>query len=82
VVVKQTGASSVDLAVRVWISDAHLERRTYFRTIEACKLALDVAGIQIPFPHLQLFVDSVEERVWQRVAGLVGPGRGGPDDGV
>jgi small conductance mechanosensitive channel len=82
VVVKQTGASSVDLLVRVWIDDAGVERRTYFRAIEACKLALDAAGIQIPFPHLQLFVDSVEERVWRRVAGLVGPGRGGVGDGV
>jgi len=84
VVVKQTGASSVDLIVRVWINDAHIERRSYYATMEACKLALDEAGIQIPFPHLQLFVDSVEERVWKRVAGLVGPaaGRGGDGGGV
>lgn len=78
VVVKGTGASSVDLIVRAWINDAHIERRTYFRLMEASKLALDEAGIQIPFPHLQLFVDSVEDRVWKRMADLV---RAEPDRG-
>ncbi len=81
VVVKQTGASSVDLIVRLWINDANIERRVYYRAMEACKLALDEAGIQIPFPHLQLFVDSVEERVWNRLSGLVRPGAGGGDHG-
>lgn len=81
VVVKGTGASSVDLIVRVWINDAHIERRTYFRTMEASKLALDAAGIQIPYPHLQLFVDSVEERVWKRMEGIVASGRPGSDRG-
>jgi small conductance mechanosensitive channel len=79
VVVKGTGASSVDLVVRLWINDAHIERRTYFRAMEACKVALDEAGIQIPFPHLQLFVENIEERVWQRMAGLAGATR--PADG-
>ena len=28
-------------------------------------IALDDAGVEIPFPHLQLFVETVEDRVWQ-----------------
>ena len=38
--------------------------------VEASKLALDAAGIQIPFPHLQLFIDDVEERVIRKVVQL------------
>lgn len=72
VVVVQTGASSVDLSVRVWISDLSLERPIYAAVLEACKLALDDAGIQIPYHHLQLFVDRVEDQVWEKAAELVG----------
>ncbi len=65
VVATELGNSSVNLLVRVWMSDAKDERAVHFATIEACKLALDAAGIQIPFPHLQLFVDDVRPNVWQ-----------------
>lgn len=68
VVVDELGDSSVNLIVRVWIDDAEHEKATYFATIEACKIALDQAGIQIPFPHLQLFFDDVEERVVEKLA--------------
>ncbi len=68
VVVTELGDSSVNLEARVWIDDADLERPVYFRTIEAAKLALDAADIEIPFPHLQLFVDDVEQRVWDGAA--------------
>jgi len=71
VVVTELGNSSVDLLVRVWIADAKHEQPVKFRVVEACKLGLDAAGIQIPFPHLQLFVDNVEDRVWDRAADLV-----------
>jgi len=36
--------------------------------MEASKLALDAAGIQIPYPHLQLFVEDIDPRVWQQAA--------------
>lgn len=75
VVVTACGSSSVDLDVRVWVDDAGLERPTFHLVMERCKLALDRAGIQIPYPHLQLFVDSVEERVWTRTAELIGAAR-------
>ena len=36
--------------------------------MEAAKLALDEAGIEIPYPHFQLFLENVEDRVWQKLA--------------
>ena len=68
VVVKELGDSSVNLIVRVWVDDAEKEKKAYYDTIEACKVALDKAGIQIPFPHMQLFIDDVEERVVEKIA--------------
>jgi small-conductance mechanosensitive channel len=68
VVVKGLGASSIDLEVRVWICDAEVERPVYCRTVEACKKALDDAGIEIPFPHLQLFVDDVKPSVFRNAS--------------
>ncbi len=66
VVVTQLGSSSVDLIVRVWIEDAKDERQVFYRVMEESKLALDTAGIQIPYHHLQLFIENVEERVWEK----------------
>jgi small conductance mechanosensitive channel len=65
VVAAGLGDSSVDLTVRVWIAQAVDEVPVRFRVVEACKVALDKAGIEIPFPHLQLFVDDVTDRVWE-----------------
>lgn len=68
VVVQALGGSSVDLVVRVWVTDARQEMPTFNAVMEASKLALDAADIQIPYPHLQLFVDDVEERFLKKVA--------------
>jgi small conductance mechanosensitive channel len=68
VVVDELGDSSVNLVVRVWIKDAAKERTVFFKVTEASKLALDQAGIQIPFPHLQLFWDDVEDGVVKKLA--------------
>jgi small conductance mechanosensitive channel len=79
VVVEGLGGSSVNLSVRVWIDEMSMERLTFYRTLEACKLALDGAGIQIPYPHLQLFVEKVEDRVWDklgRLTAVAGSSRG------
>jgi len=70
VVVESLGDSSVNLLVRAWIETAEGLQRGTFAVVETSKLALDVAGIQIPFPHLQLFVDDVEERVIKKVVQL------------
>jgi len=68
IIVKGLGASSVDLEVRVWISRASDEPPIFARVVEASKLALDEADIEIPFPHLQLFLDDVRPAVWQGLA--------------
>ena len=65
VVVTALGASSVDLQVRVWIARASDEPPVRCAVVEASKLALDAAGIEIPFPHLQLFVEDVRGPVWK-----------------
>ena len=67
VIVSNLGGSSVDLLVRVWIEDAGDEKPTYANVLERSKLALDAAGIEIPFPHLQLFVDDVRPTVWDQM---------------
>jgi small conductance mechanosensitive channel len=70
VVVTQLGASSVDLIVRVWIEDAQDEKQVFYRVMEESKLALDAAGIQIPYHHLQLFIENVEDRIWEKAQQL------------
>ena len=80
VVAAELAGSSVNLLVRVWIDEPELERSVFYGTLEACKLALDRAGIQIPYPHLQLFVDDVEDRVWNKlgaIPALAGGAKGG-----
>jgi small-conductance mechanosensitive channel len=68
VVATELGDSSVNLEVRVWISDAALEKPVFFSTLEACKIALDTAGIEIPFPHLQLFIEDVRDAAVRQAA--------------
>jgi small conductance mechanosensitive channel len=70
VVVESLGDSSVNLLVRVWLETAEGLQRATSAVVEASKVALDGAGIQIPFPHLQLFIDDVEERVIKKVVQL------------
>jgi len=50
VVVVQLGDSAVVLEVRVWLTDPHLENEVRVDLIERVKLALDAAGIEMPFP--------------------------------
>jgi small conductance mechanosensitive channel len=71
-VVTELGPSSVTMCVRVWIGDASREQPVYFGVMEASKLAFDSAGIEIPYHHLQLFIEKIDDRVWQRAAMLAG----------
>ncbi|MEW7290752.1 mechanosensitive ion channel family protein [Aquimarina sp. 2304DJ70-9] len=48
--VANLGESSVDLAVRPYCTPVEYWD-VYFATVEDCKLALDKAGIEIPYPH-------------------------------
>ena len=81
VVVEALGASSVDMKIRVWVEDASHERPAFYSVMEASKLALDAAGIQIPYHHMQLFVEDVDDRVWSKVANLQAAGDGSEASG-
>jgi small conductance mechanosensitive channel len=70
VVVTQLGDSSVNLAVRVWVDKGEQRQAAFASVLECSKTALDAAGIQIPYPHLQLFVDDVQERVWKGLSSV------------
>lgn len=67
VVATGLGDSAVNLSVRVWTHNVEQEMPIAERVVEACKVALDKAGIEIPFPHMQLFVDTVSDRVWEKL---------------
>jgi len=58
VVVTGLGASSVNLELRFWIEDASRQLPKQWEYTEKCKRALDEAQIEIPFPHLQLFLEQ------------------------
>lgn len=70
VIVKSLAESSVDLVLRFWIADESIERRIGYEYTEKAKKALDAAGIEIPFPHMQLFIENTPA-----VAALAGNGR-------
>lgn len=56
------GDSSVDLKIQIWITQDNLDVQPSIigELREQIKCALDEAGIEIPFPHLQLFVDGAQ----------------------
>jgi small conductance mechanosensitive channel len=58
VVVTACADSSVNLMLRFWIRDEAQERKMIYQYTEKAKKALDAAGIEIPFPHLQLFLEE------------------------
>jgi small conductance mechanosensitive channel len=58
VVVNECGDSSVDLLFRFWIRDEAIERSIRYEYLEKAKKAFDAQGIEIPFPHVQLFVEN------------------------
>ena len=58
VVVTELADSSVNMALRVHLRDPQLEVPLRFEYTERVFEALRSAGIEIPFPHLQLFIDG------------------------
>jgi small conductance mechanosensitive channel len=58
VAVHNLGASSVDLVLHFWIREERYEDAMQYEYMEKVKVALDQAGIEIPFPHLQLFLEK------------------------
>lgn len=57
VFVEKLGNSSVDLGVRCWLKQADYWTGKW-RITENCKLALDAAGIEIPFNQLDVHLDT------------------------
>ena len=60
VVVTQLNDSSVDMVLRLYLSNPKLEVPVRFEYIEKVREALRSADIEIPFPHLQLFIDEAK----------------------
>lgn len=60
VIVTDLGDSSVNMQLRFWIQDPLYKYSLLFEYTEKCKKSLDAAGIEIPFPHLQLFLERTE----------------------
>jgi len=60
VIVTDLGASSVNMQLRFWTEDPLLKYTLMWEYTERCKHAMDLAGIQIPFPHMQLFIEKTE----------------------
>jgi small conductance mechanosensitive channel len=60
VVTTKLNDSSVDLELRLFISDPGDAMAVRCDYVERVRKALDRAGIEIPFPHLQLFIDEAK----------------------
>lgn len=60
VVVTELGDSSVNMALRLFLKDPQLEVPLRFEYLEKVFFALRAADIEIPFPHLQLFIDEAK----------------------
>ena len=69
VVVKNLGESSVDLAILVWIEDAKNEKPVFYRVLEMAKKSLDAAGIEVPFPQMDVHLqrDNARETSGQSI---------------
>ena len=64
--------SSVDMELRLFLRDPKLEVPIRFEYVERVREALREADIEIPFPHLQLFVD--EAQAFEGTALMAPPG--------
>jgi len=58
VVVRACAASSVDLMLHFWIREERYEDAMVWEYLEKSKKALDAAGIEIPFPHMQVMLEQ------------------------
>lgn len=59
VVVTEMAESSVILSLRFWLKNPHEEVPIEYEYTERIKEALDAAGIEIPYPHMSLFVERL-----------------------
>jgi small conductance mechanosensitive channel len=73
VVVRSLAASSVDVMLHFWIREERYQDAMVWEYLEKSKKALDAAGIEIPFPHMQLLLEDTPA-----VDKLTGRGNGAP----
>lgn len=59
VIVDEIADSSINLSLMVWINDSQKALPISHELRQKVKMALDKAGIEIPFPHQQLFIESI-----------------------
>lgn len=60
VIVTGLGDSSVGMELRFWTMDPLKKYPLTWEYTEKCKRVLDQAGIEIPFPHMQLFLEKTD----------------------
>ncbi len=60
VVVTAMNESSVDMELRLFLKDPKLEVPIRWEYLEKVREALREADIEVPFPHLQLFIDEAQ----------------------
>lgn len=58
--VRACASSSVDLMLHFWIREEAYEDALIWEYLEKAKKALDVAKIEIPFPHVQVFMEDTQ----------------------
>lgn len=75
VVVKELADSAVNLEIRAWLSNPAKERSALFDVMERAKIALDEAGIEIPFPQRTLHIAPESDPL-----SLRGPGSEGDSE--
>ena len=68
VVVTEIADSSINLHLMVWLKDSRQEVPISYELRQKAKMALDKAGIEIPFPHQQLFIESIPVNELKEVA--------------
>ncbi len=72
VAVNELAASSVNLLVFAWIADAANEKPAFFALIEAVKTALDEAGVEMPWPQMDLRLRSIAPEVSSHLETVTG----------
>lgn len=61
VIVRSFGPSEVNLQLRVWILDARARRKIADDITETALKVFDKAGVEIPYPKREIFVQSKED---------------------
>ncbi len=75
--VAELASSAVNMELRFWLKNPHHEGPVKFEYLEKIKLALDAAGIVIPYPQLSVRIEKLPA-AREHSAGPAPPGEGTP----